>query len=97
MINMDVPQLISYLKNVEFSLFLGAGSSISGGGPTGSQLIDAIRNKYPEIEKEADFFSVFDKIISPDNAERAAVEEYIKSLSSLFTTKRIFQPFRTTC
>jgi GTPase SAR1 family protein len=76
---MRMSELLSYLKNREFSLFLGAGASLSGGGPTSAQLMDAIKTKYPIAADEVDFFDVFDKILK-DEKERPAVEDFLRSL-----------------
>jgi hypothetical protein len=53
MTGMNTSDLVVYLKNREFSLFLGSGASVPGGGPTGSQLLDEVRKKYSEIEARA--------------------------------------------
>lgn len=81
---MDIPTLLNTIKNAEFSLFLGAGASVPGGGPTSSQLLDTIRRKYPEIEEEDDFFQALN-VILPDDSRRKEVEDYLKYIFSSIT------------
>jgi tetratricopeptide (TPR) repeat protein len=76
---MDLANLAEYLKSTEFSLFLGAGCSVPGGGPTSKELLDNIRQKYAEVGEEGDFFNAFD-VILPDDTERAATEEFLRSV-----------------
>jgi hypothetical protein len=76
---MDLNELLDYICNRECSLFLGSGASVSGGGPTGKELLNEIRKKYTVAATETNFFFAFDKILSPTNAERAAVEEFVRS------------------
>jgi hypothetical protein len=75
----NISELISYLKNREFSLFLGAGASIPGGGPTNAKLINGIKAKYTIAAGESDFFKVFDKILK-DEKERPEVEDFLRSI-----------------
>jgi len=76
---MTIADLMGYLKNREFSLFLGAGASVSGGGPTSGDLLDAIKAKYPIVENEQNFFALFDKILKNEK-ERPAIEKIIRDI-----------------
>lgn len=76
---MQLAEVVQLLKNSEISLFLGAGVSVPGGGPTGQQLLQSVKAKYPVICEERDFFKAFDTILLSDNANRGEVEDFVKS------------------
>jgi len=77
---MELKDVCNLIFNSECSLFLGAGSSVSGGGPSGLNLALDVRKKFPYVQEENDFFKIFDEAIKSDNSQRAAVEQYVRSL-----------------
>lgn len=83
MTSMNLSDLVAYIRNREFSLFIGSGASVPGGGPTGSQLLDEVQRKYSGT-KEKDFFATFD-IILKEEKERAAVEDFLRALLASIT------------
>lgn len=82
---MSLAELAELLKNSEFSLFLGAGASVPGGGPTSREFLQAIKTKFPVTMKNDDFFKAFDEIISSDNVKRGAVEKFVKTMLASIT------------
>jgi hypothetical protein len=76
---MELSKLMEIIHDSDCSLFLGAGASINGGGPTSKDLLSDVRRKFPEIGDEKDFFRAFDKIIINDD-KRAEVEHFLKSI-----------------
>ena len=85
---MELADLIVELKRtIEFSLFLGSGATVSGGEPTGNQLLQAIRRIHNGDLDNLSFFETFDKIIESNNSNRAVIEDEVRDiLSSIATT-----------
>lgn len=75
---MDLIELVSRLEKEPFSLFLGAGSSLDAGGPTGRILFESVKNKFLSEFKGNSFFDLLEAVIGEDNERRAGVEQFIR-------------------
>jgi len=61
-----------------FSLFLGAGSSLTAGGPNGASLLSSIKSHFKLTSEEKSFFNLMDQIVGDSAMKRSQAESGIK-------------------
>ena len=87
---MLMQRIIDLLKSNQTTLFLGAGSSIGIGGPSGDKLLKKVIDKFSDVEfsNNNNFFDVCKDIIDSENHSRPELEQFvIKQLSGLYPNK----------
>ncbi len=78
---MKIPEaLVSKIKARKCVLFLGAGASVSSGGPTGSELAEYIRDHVVQDDNDydEDFLLYIETLLTSEKASRKAIEKGIK-------------------
>ena len=80
-------RIINLLKTNDVTLFIGAGSSIDLGGPTGKQLLLRIKSQFSDVKysNPDNFFEVCKNILNSDIHSRPELEKFVKKqLDGLF-------------
>ena len=80
-------RVVELLKSNQTTLFLGAGSSMGIGGPSGRKLLAEAINKFSDVKfsNDKNFFDVCKDIIDSENHSRPELEEFItKQLEGLY-------------
>ena len=83
---MDLDELVAQMRISQISLFYGAGVSVDCGGPNWSELIDAIKNKFPSHDSN-DFFQLMQSIIGYNDENRREVETIVNNRLSSISPK----------
>ena len=83
---MKLAEILSEMQKKPTSLFYGAGVCLDCGGPSGSQLFDAITQQFPG-GNSTDFFEYLKEIIDFDNTNRNEIEAAIKQSLSLVSPR----------
>jgi tetratricopeptide (TPR) repeat protein len=84
-------QVLEILKSNQTTLFLGAGSSIGIGGPSGKRLLDEVTNEFSDVifSNDNNFFDVCKDIIESENHSRPELEKFIiKQLDGLYPNEK---------
>ena len=73
-------KVLDLLKSNQTTLFLGAGSSIGIGGPSGKKLLDKVIIEFSDVIflNDKNFFDVCKDIIESENHSRPELEQFIK-------------------
>ena len=84
-------KVLDLLKSNQTTLFLGAGSSIGIGGPSGKRLLDKVINEFSDVIflNDKNFFDVCKDIIESENHSRPELEQFIKKqLDGLYPNEK---------
>src|SRR6266699_1093774 len=73
---MTIDDVVAKMHSTSSSLFLGAGSSVRGGGPTWDVLFNSIKAKFPQGRSKG-FFDYLEEVITPNDSNRAEVEQLV--------------------
>jgi hypothetical protein len=81
-------QIVTQVHSGRVVLFLGAGASSAAGGPTTPQLIELIKERFPNIDKQPeDIIDLFQEVVDTPPYSKPELEEFIREkLQSLQPT-----------
>jgi len=84
-------RVLNSLKSNHTTLFLGAGSSMDVGGPSGNKLLSDVIRKFSDVKfsNDKNFFDVCKNIIDSENHSRTELEKFIiKQLEGLYPDEK---------
>lgn len=89
-------RILDILRNARTTLFLGAGCSMSVGGPSGSELLSRVVNNFSNVyfTNTNNFFDVCQDIVDSENYSRTDLEKFIrKQLYGIFPCENHYTLF----